>query len=66
MNIPSCVSSYPYMTVCGYVCISGCMGGAVEMSDSGRYYTAKTVQQALNHYARKYKQYCTEYARKSV
>lgn len=65
MKIPSCISSY-HITANGHVWINGCMGGAVEMSDSGRYYTSKTVQQVLNHYAKKYRQYCNEYARSFV
>lgn len=58
--IPSCVLDW-HITKNGHVWIDGCMGGTVEMSDGGRYYTRKTVQRALNHYAKKYKQYEDEY-----
>jgi hypothetical protein len=61
MIIPSCVLDW-HITANGHIWIDGCMGGGVETTDSGRYYTAKTVQRALNHYEKKYKQYCAEYS----
>lgn len=60
MTIPNTVYSF-HITANGHVWISGVMGGSVEMSKGGRYYTAKTIQRALNNYDRRYKQYLKEY-----
>ena len=60
--IPKTVRDF-HITSNGHVWIDGVMGGSVEMSKGGRYYTAKTVQRALNNYDKRYKQYLKEYMR---
>lgn len=60
MYIPSCVIDY-HITDKGHVWIDGTMGGGVETMDCGKYYTAKTVQRALIHYAKRLNKYTEAY-----
>lgn len=60
IEVPSCIIAW-HVTKNGHIWIDGTMGGGVETTDSGRYYTVKTLNNALRHYAKRKERYEREY-----